>query len=122
MKVETILLLQTAVEKEKELNLPAKAGYWFARLSVFAESINKNFNKTNNDLIKSLGEPVEGKPDQIQVKKENMGRYFKEIDELTAIEETLPSFCPLKYENFAEINLSNNIWKALVPFLTEPEK
>ena len=128
MKIEFIIKLHSALKKENPSIKKATAGYWLGRLDNFCETVFKSYSKQTFDLVKELGEPtVNPQTSKIidgsyTVKPENANKYIERHEELLKIEEQCPSFVPLKFEDFEDIELSKDLWAALSHFLTEPKK
>jgi len=90
MKILTILNEQANLTKLLELKLPVKVAYRLNKLSNKFDTEIKFYNDKRNELVKELGEKkldAEGKEtEQIEVKKENLVEYYKQINEMVEIE------------------------------------
>ncbi len=84
------------VELLENKDLPVLVSYRINKLIDEVNSELEQFEKQKNELIKKYGEEktVEGKDPIVEVKTENIEKYFKDVDQLVN-EEII-----LKYEPF----------------------
>ena len=130
VKLIKVLELKTLSERIKDLKLPLKLMY---KLSKFFEAVEKESDFYSTQVRKILDEyaekdehgafihPKEDDPASIQIKPNCTAIVVKLLNELLAVEATLPDF-NLTFEEAEQLNLSMNEFNALLPFIEEEKE
>jgi hypothetical protein len=66
--------------------LPIKTAYWIGKQIKAVEKEIRDYEVLHNEQVKKFGTPVEGRPNALIVKPENMEEFMKVINELRAVE------------------------------------
>lgn len=130
VKLIKVLELKTLSERIQDLKLPLKLMY---KLSKFFEAVEKESDFYSTQVRKILDEyaekdehgdfihPKEDDTTSIQIKPNCTTIVAKLLNELLAVEVTLPDFS-LTFEEAEQLNLSMNEFNALLPFIEEEKE
>lgn len=99
------------------VKLPIKVSYWISRLIAKGNSELKLYGEKRDELIKSLGEPIEGGGHK--VKDENLEAYKTGLDELLDVDVSFSNISKINVSELGQINIEASL---LVEWLFEMEE
>lgn len=109
MKLEKLVIHEQALETFATLPLEDAQKSWDISVGLdTARGHIKKFKEKQDEIIKKLGKPVEGNPDQFQVPTAKVSEFTKEIEKLGAVDVAIkfPKIS-IKELNGAKISPSN---------------
>ena len=110
MKLQQVILSQSALKNLLEAKLPVKTAYWISKMVNSLQPELKAYETARLKLIKELGEPVKdtpivnGEPQDWQVKQENLPKFIEEITKLG--DEEIPDQKTYILEDLVDITLT----------------
>jgi hypothetical protein len=99
-------------------DLPTKPAYWVGKKYRKVEPEIIDYQKKHDDLVRKYGKPSEIEPGKIEVTRENVEVFQKEIGELRSIEITL-DFDPIKLADIEQAKLIGRDFALLGKFVEE---
>lgn len=96
--------------------LPMKVKYWLDRLAKVTTSEVKSIDDLRNELIKELGEEVDGQI-QIKIGSENMAIFNEKFNELISVEKDIEHalFTFEQFENVESSEFYGTFFKLIEP-------
>lgn len=102
---------QESFKRVLAVSSPAQTGYWLAKLSKVFSTESQLFLEQRDKLIRSLGVPVEGQPEQVSIPPENLQKF---TDELTSLDHDVDLGLPDGLQLKLPESFIPDDWSALI--------
>ena len=82
IRIRDVVVAVEALKRIQEMQLPGRLSYAISINLRRVDQVLDPFNKSRQDLIQQHGDPVEGAPDQYQIRQAEMDEWQAEMDDL----------------------------------------